>query len=841
MTSTYYALPHTFASHTYMDRGYTRDSNSAGAPLPRIPRRTPPSSRVHSAATSPSNGCTASTSTSLQSLFNVVASPSVVVQPATPPSQSPSDKSSQPLDEPSSSSSGTESHVEINTKSRRQVPPHMDLRRPEHSTPTPAVFNAKSKSEARISWPLRKDSDNESDMVRPDDTPRPAFAQRAAAASKTPFRLDLDALKVSSPSPTKGEVRDVASAPASASRTVSASGPLIRKKSGEPLKSSLKSRSPSVRGDLSVITNASIASKSEPGTPTSVKSVHFDSQLEHVKLFLAEQKPAAVSRDGSPTDDTSGTESDFPSFIYGGGPGPSEEELIRKSLALDVINLPPIISPDADVALESLMLSEDGGSINGRVRVKNIAFEKWVAVRFTFDWWQTTSEVTAKYVESLPGGQFDRFAFAIRLNDMLKRIEQKTLFLAVRYSVVGQEMWDNNSGQNYQVKFKRKAPAPQLPIQKPAEAAASSSPGESRMADLKNKLEQVAQKRETVGGFLSPQPRPIQTPSPSPSPDSFSLKSGVPLSSRYDFTASLKSPWRAGSPSGLGEERPRTNTYPNSTPHFPRRSFLNNKKAMTATPIASRGSPRMFDSGENTPEPFYAGSDSEETPVPQAVMSRRNKARNHQRGYFNLGLENSTGATIRRTPPTSPGSESPFRYNSFPPTNGTATVASPGRRTLSPQPSRGASALLSPSWGVLNGGSAESTPSTMSNDTSTQSSLTSSPLASPVDGPMLGADSPPGASNGYNVFLDKFCFYTGSDSLLDVPIDSIQRSHSASSVEELLSSPHTTGSYHLSPGHTPTRSSSFDDVSIVSGNTTPTMSFHPASTTPPLAPVAFVH
>ena len=58
--------------------------------------------------------------------------------------------------------------------------------------------------------------------------------------------------------------------------------------------------------------------KSEPSTPTHIlKSVHFDAKLEHVKLFLAEQKPLAVSRDGSPTDDTSGTESDFPPFIYG--------------------------------------------------------------------------------------------------------------------------------------------------------------------------------------------------------------------------------------------------------------------------------------------------------------------------------------------------------------------------------------------------------------------------------------------------------------------------------------------------------------------------------------------
>lgn len=36
--------------------------------------------------------------------------------------------------------------------------------------------------------------------------------------------------------------------------------------------------------------------------------------------------------------------------------------------------------------------------------------------------------------------------------------------------------------------------------------------------------------------------------------------------------------------------------------------------------------------------------------------------------------------------------------------------------------------------------------------------------------------------------LERFCFYTGHEALLDIPVD-IRRSYSASSVEELLSSP----------------------------------------------------
>ncbi|KAK7677072.1 hypothetical protein QCA50_019970 [Cerrena zonata] len=54
---------------------------------------------------------------------------------------------------------------------------------------------------------------------------------------------------------------------------------------------------------------------------------------------------------------------------------------------------------------------------------------------------------------------------------------------------------------------------------------------------------------------------------------------------------------------------------------------------------------------------------------------------------------------------------------------------------------------------------------------------------------------------------------------------------SASSVEEPSSSPNPSGNYHISPGHTPTRSSSYDDVVCMSGSGTMT----------PTPSVAFVH
>jgi hypothetical protein len=116
-----------------------------------------------------------------------------------------------------------------------------------------------------------------------------------------------------------------------------------------------------------------------------------------VKLFLAEQKPLSVSRDGSPTD-TSGTESEIPSFIYGRGDDFKERPLVTRRI--DVPAALPLAEDLRGVAVEDIELV--GTTVEGVVRVRNLTFEKWLAVRFTLSKWQTTSEGTARYKESLP-------------------------------------------------------------------------------------------------------------------------------------------------------------------------------------------------------------------------------------------------------------------------------------------------------------------------------------------------------------------------------------------------------------------------------------------------------
>ncbi|KAI0696562.1 putative phosphatase regulatory subunit-domain-containing protein [Cerioporus squamosus] len=771
--------------HTYaapMDY-YSRHSNSAGAPLPRIPRRSS-SSRSFTLATVSAPTTPPATIQRIVSaeapLAGTSAVPTVlVVQPPTPPRAEPAQ------DDASSSSSGSESYVEMHPRTKRTRTPKMQpFRSPADSTPTPAVLKSRSASqlEKGVAFPARQSS---AEDTSGNETPRASSSNHSPRPN---LHIDLDDLKKplalgeSSASVTlTTNVRAEGASNRASSAPQAGAASIARKKSGEPLKSSLKSRRPVVRGDLSVITGEALAStKSEPSTPMATKSVHFDARLERVKLFLAEQKPLAISREGSPTD-TSGTESDFPSAIYGSRRGEEEE----KTLTMQLTNKPAVPRADADLTLEDLTLSEDGTSLNGRVRVRNLAFEKWVAVRFTVDSWQTTSEVTAKYFDSVPGGVFDRFSFTIRLGDMLARIEEKTLFFALRYNVAGREIWDNNNGENYKVIFAKVARPRPMPT----------STSESGLASLKSKLETVAKGQETVGGFMSQSKRKSAP---------FTLEASTSLSARYDFASSWKSPWTRSPPMSTTPTKSshsRNVTYPNALSYFPKHA--GKQATFDDSPVGrrealTRGSPRINDPWDSPVErpSFNAIADLDDTPMP--IMSRR-RTKGSQRGYFDLGASPS----VRLTPTGSP-------------TRGASPSRDGPERT--PEPQR---ALTAGVWFLERGGSEESTPSATSNE---GSSATSSPSGSPTEDLSFGFGGvrSPSESDSYSSFLNKYCYYTGaSESFLDLPPEAIHRSHSASSVEEFLStSPNMT--YLLSPGETPTRSPSYDDVVSMSGTTTPT-------------------
>ncbi|KAH0584520.1 hypothetical protein H2248_010054 [Termitomyces sp. 'cryptogamus'] len=453
--------------------------------------------------------------------------------------------------------------------------------------------------------------------------------------------------------------------PSPSTISVSQSQPrLIRKKSGQLVKSSLKpSKSLSLLTPCSPYTH----SRSAPDTPLHTpKNVHFDAQLEHVKLFLAEQKPLAVSRDGSPTEDTaSGTDTDFPDWVFGTSSSPSTRKLIMHH-----VNRAPRLSANSnDVVLESLELSPDAPSVVGRVRVSNLAYTKSVVARFTFDAWQTTSEVSARYVSS-PSPRTDIFVFSVRLNDLMARIDGKRMCLAMRYTVGGREIWDNNGGDDYLVEFGLES---------------KSKDSEREVFEREREKERECEREDRS---RRPTPDPTAIASLRSTLEKVVAPSPVP---RYDFSQSLSSRWvpptllhtpvPQDSPnSAPSHAQVRTQSYPspgttprpkshansnsNSIP-WPRGVKEREKEKCQWTPPL--GSPRDVSDEDR---PLFAGvkytrndAGTENLSLPPNACTHTptpTPRRHHRRGYFDVhhlnanGSVSGKGSGVRRTPPGSP-------------------------------------------------------------------------------------------------------------------------------------------------------------------------------------------
>jgi len=220
--------------------------------------------------------------------------------------------------------------------------------------------------------------------------------------------------------------------------------PMLRKKSGELVRPALRPSSARRRPS------------SMPGTPTFSKAVHFDSHLEHVRHFLQVDRPLAVSAGSSPVETyDSDTEFPFDDASSNGRTPPFEWEIVVSNFPADT----PIRLAQP-VRVERVFLSADNKTLVGSVAVANLAFNKYVVVRFTLDYWKTTSEVVAEFNHDVRQPKHadghDRFNFNIKLAD-LANLEAKTMFFCVKYSVNGQEYWDNNNATNYQVDFRKKA------------------------------------------------------------------------------------------------------------------------------------------------------------------------------------------------------------------------------------------------------------------------------------------------------------------------------------------------------------------------------------------------
>ncbi|KAI9889311.1 MAG: hypothetical protein M1814_005618 [Vezdaea aestivalis] len=332
--------------------------------------------------------------------------------------------------------------------------------------------------------------------------------------------------------------------------------PMIRKKSGELVKPALR---PSFNGRR--------RPSSMPGTPTYGKAVHFDSHLEHVRHFLQVDRPLAVSAGSSPVESYE-SENEFPfsDEVPRSRAPPYEWEMTMSNFPRETFERHQL-----PIRLEKVFLSSDKKNLIGNVVVKNLSFQKLVVVRFTLDYWKTTSEVVAEFNndirrKDLADGH-DRFTFNVKLADQAN-LEHRTMFFCVRYNVNGQEFWDNNGNINFQIDFK-KQPLPQngrnssstlgvrplnsLPRSRPSPSVASGRPRSMPM--FFDDFAEGFDSRYNFGDNHPPVSRVIGDSATSTirlkqkTPASSASNSSLPFGNRYDFEASLSTPRKSPSSS----------------------------------------------------------------------------------------------------------------------------------------------------------------------------------------------------------------------------------------------------------------------------------------------------
>lgn len=588
---------------------------------------------------------------------------------------------------------------------------------------------------------------------------------------------------------------------------------MVRKKSGELVRPSLKTGDTLKRDDKA---------RSAPASPSCPKYVHFDTQLEHVKHFLAQQRPAAVSRSGSPV--ATDTEDEAPNAY----PFPAMASAQGGQVKLRLPNFPTRVNHESEAYVETIEMGKDGKTLRGVVRVKNVAFEKWVAVRYTLDHWATVSEVSAEHQESM-GPNSDRFGFTIKLQDLLARIEEKTMFIAVRYTAGGREIWDNNGGQNYKVEFyKATAPAAPAVANPRLKGVGASGPGvpqrqgqtwsvlnagqaSDRMADLRRELDRLVQDESEPNQAIATR--------------QFTEGSPSALSGRYDFGASLKA---FGSNGQRGTHSPNLDAFVplNRSPPKSQASYKplspapSSPQKLPPTSFSSfgvSGTPQVLNKPEPTPDfgqsstgstLAYSPSQGLHAYPPTSPLAGRppsppaesELAANLYKSYQQyLPLGNKQPAQL--SPLISPAHT---RYNSFP---GASPLKSPplqptsfgplvppsfraGRNADSPMISPALSPAPSPSGspprrnspplfpaglrptdpGLWSPASASSSAASSTVQGSEGTAETSSPASeppssvpeSPSQGFQAGLASPGNNKADFNTFLDKYCFQTQS-------------------------------------------------------------------------------
>lgn len=101
------------------------------------------------------------------------------------------------------------------------------------------------------------------------------------------------------------------------------------------------------------------------------------------------------------------------------------------------------------VSLENVMIL-DNIKVQGTIKVKNIAYEKKVSLRVTFDEWRTSDSVPATFVpqDNVSTSRYDTFAFGF---DIPPNQGGKEFQFCIHYETPEGSFWDNNKEINYRI------------------------------------------------------------------------------------------------------------------------------------------------------------------------------------------------------------------------------------------------------------------------------------------------------------------------------------------------------------------------------------------------------
>ncbi|KAJ2652727.1 hypothetical protein IWW40_000838 [Coemansia sp. RSA 1250] len=221
---------------------------------------------------------------------------------------------------------------------------------------------------------------------------------------------------------------------------------IVRKDSGEIVRPCLRKHS------STPVTPSERSTSPMPMRPP--RFVHFGADLENIRWFFKGQCPQQVREDAM-SDCCSGVSEDERSESVARQP---------ESVRMTALRRPApsfAVFEDSPVVVEQVELADrraGSATLRGTVKVHNIAFEKDVAVRYSFDQWRTAAEVSAAYSRTLAEQQgerpgVDRFAFTLALPEAFLAALPGTVALCVRYRVANCEHWDNNGGANYVFKI----------------------------------------------------------------------------------------------------------------------------------------------------------------------------------------------------------------------------------------------------------------------------------------------------------------------------------------------------------------------------------------------------